>query len=202
MLNLLTQEPENKTGILIFLHRSFDQTIKNGLVMEKLLNSLQSRLIKLEASELEEITKHSQDEAVRLALLHAGQPAPPMPEFELDPTYQDAEKLADAIDDVFGKTGGKDDYNEEERKSWDKYDDDDKSFKDEKEVEPTFTDAEASALCTEWKTKYSVIQGVSWGSLPYDLQQKWLTYSCDYHFSNVAEQTISSSPTGGPTTFL
>jgi hypothetical protein len=40
--------------------------------MEKLLNSLQSRLVKLEASELEEITKHSQDEAVRLAILLAG----------------------------------------------------------------------------------------------------------------------------------
>jgi hypothetical protein len=40
--------------------------------MEKLLNSLQSRLVKLEATELEEITKHSKDDAVRLAILLAG----------------------------------------------------------------------------------------------------------------------------------
>lgn len=40
--------------------------------MEKLLNSLQSRLVKLEATELEEITKHSKDDAVRLAVLLAG----------------------------------------------------------------------------------------------------------------------------------
>lgn len=102
-------------------------------------------------------------------LLFAGQPAPPMPDFELDPKYQDAEALADMIDDVFGKSGGKDDYNEEERKSWDEADDD-KSSEIEKESETTVTDIEATTLCTEWKTKYSVVQGVSWGNLPYDLQ--------------------------------
>lgn len=165
--------------------------------MEKLLNSLQSRLVKIEAIELAEITKHSQDEAVRLAVQLAGQPAPPMPEFELDSVYLDAEKLADAIDDVFGKSGGKDDYSEQERKSWDKYDDDDKSSVDvRKPLQSTVTDADATKLCLEWKSKYSVVQGVSWGNLPYDLQQKWLTYSCDYHFSHAMES--AASPTGVP----
>lgn len=161
--------------------------------MEKLLNSLQSRLVKLEASELVEITKRSQDEAVRIALTLAGQPAPPMPEFELDAKFQDADKLADAIDDAFGKSGGKDDYDEEERKSWDKYDDDQTLPEEEKKVEDTITDAEAIKLCTEWKTKYSVVQGVSWGNLPFDLQQKWLKYSCDYHFGHMADHGTASS---------
>jgi hypothetical protein len=40
---------------------------------------------------MEAITKQSQDEAVKIALLLANQPAPPMPEFELDPKYEDAE---------------------------------------------------------------------------------------------------------------
>lgn len=66
--------------------------------------------------------------------------------------------------------------------------DDDKSSELKiKSEESTVTDSEATALCTEWKSKYSVVQGVSWGNLPYDLQQKWLTYSCDYHFKNAEE---------------
>jgi hypothetical protein len=60
-------------------------------MMDKLLTTLQSRLVKLEASELDEITKKSQDEAIKVALLLANQPAPPMPEFELDPKYKNAE---------------------------------------------------------------------------------------------------------------
>ena len=165
--------------------------------MEKLLNSLQSRLIKLEMAELEEITKHSQDEAVRLALILTSQPAPPMPEFELDTKYLDNENLANAIDDVFSKMGEKDDYNEEERKKWEEFDDyDDADKKDKKEDSSeeavTLTDAEATALCSEWKIKYSVVQGVSWGNLPYDLQQKWIKYSCDYHFGRDADVASSA----------
>jgi hypothetical protein len=164
--------------------------------MEKLLHTLQSKLIKLEEAELEEVVKMSKDEAVRLALVLAGQPAPPMPEFELDPKFQDAEDLADAIDDVFGKSGGKDDYNE---KSWDKYDDDiETPVRKDNESEVTLTDAEATAICLEWKSKYSVVKGVSWGNLPYDLQQKWLKYACDYHFANIPTSSDGLSPTGTP----
>lgn len=162
--------------------------------MEKLLHTLQSKLIKVEESELEEVVKMSKDEAVRLALVLAGQPAPPMPEFELDPKFQDAEELADAIDDVFGKSGGKDDYNE---KSMDKYDDDlDTPISSSTEV--TLTDAEATAICLEWKSKYSVVKGVSWGNLPYDLQQKWMKYACDYHFAAIPTSGDGLSPTSTP----
>lgn len=163
--------------------------------MEKLLHTLQSKLIKLEEAELEEVVRLSKDEAVRLALVLAGQPAPPMPEFELDPKYQDAEDLADVIDDVFGKSGGKDDYNE---KTWDKYDDDVTAGENYSKTEVTLTDAEATALCLDWKVKYSVVQGASWGNLPYDLQQKWLKYACDYHFAGIPASSGAVSPTGSP----
>jgi len=48
----------------------------------------------------------------------------------------------------------------------------------------TLTDSESTKQCSEWRTDYSVIPGVSWGSLPFDLQKKWLEYSCDYHLSD------------------
>lgn len=71
----------------------------------------------------------------------------------------------------------------------------DKSKRDDKESEPkqldddalsskTLTDSESTKQCGEWRTDYSVIPGVSWGSLPFDLQKKWLEYSCDYHLSD------------------
>jgi hypothetical protein len=37
----------------------------------------------------------------------------------------------------------------------------------------------ARPACTDWKAEYSVEPGVSWGSLPFDLQEKWKAYDCD-----------------------
>jgi hypothetical protein len=136
--------------------------------MDKVIHTLQSNLYKLEKKEYEELSKHSKDEAVRIALYLAKHPAPPMPEFPLSKEYDDPEKLADIIDDVFGRAV--DDKNEN-----------DEIDAKEAEETPSITDAEAVKICSEWKTKYNVVIGVSWGDLPYDLQQKWLHYSCDYH---------------------
>lgn len=138
-------------------------------MMDKLLHLMQSKLGKLEHQELELISQESQDEAVRISLLLASQPAPPMPQFYVDPKYTDAEKLADIIDDKFE---AKDDY-ETESKGKSKYDD----FAEELSI----TDTEAAKTCEKWKKEYSVVIGISWGSLPQDLQQKWMQYSCDYH---------------------
>ena len=130
---------------------------------------MQTKLGKLEHQELELISQESQDEAVRISLLLASQPAPPMPHFYMDQKYTDAEALADIIDDKFE---AKDDYEKDSKKKF-KYDD----FTEEASI----TDAEAAKACEKWKADYSVVIGVSWGSLPQDLQQKWMQYSCDYH---------------------
>lgn len=149
------------------------QVQKNELLVSKVVNAFQSNLLRLEQKEYEEITSRSKDEAVRIALYLANHPAPPMPMFPLEEQYEDAEKLADLIDDVYGRPEGqeKEDYlglEEGEQKA---------------EV-LAVTDAEAIQLCNDWKDKYHVSVGVSWGDLPYDLQQKWLAYSCDYHMKD------------------
>lgn len=64
---------------------------------------MQARLTKLETKELDLISKQSKDEAVKLALALAAYPAPPTPVFDLNDEFKDPEKLADLIDDVFGK---------------------------------------------------------------------------------------------------
>eukprot|EP01038_Epipyxis_sp_PR26KG_P007777 gene7777-10565_t len=157
------------------LLQSESQILKNELLMNNILNSVQKTLLKLEKEEYERISKESNDEAIKLTLLLASYPAPPMPEFPLDIEYLDAEKLADAIDDTLGKI------------------EDDKEYKSGFDVEYSskessssisLSDADAIKVCTEWKNTYQVSVGVSWGNLPYDLQKKWLEYSCDYHLND------------------
>jgi hypothetical protein len=160
-------------------------TIRNGVMMEKVIHLLQSRLVSLETSEFEKVSKTSEDEAVRLALLLASQPAPPMPEFAMDPKYNDLEKIADLVDDVFVSVG------EESLYSLESYNDPVGESETDTEFAP-ITDAEASTLCTEWKRNYNVVTGVSWGDLPYELQQKWLHYSCDYHLAD--DNLVQAAP--------
>ncbi len=99
-----------------------------------------------------------------------------MPDFEIEPSYKDPESLADVIDDVFQK------YDDKKKDTY-SYSYGSKGEGSSKDID-TVTDAEAMKLCTEWKKNYSVVTGVSWGNLPYDLQQKWLHYSCDYHLTD------------------
>lgn len=150
--------------------------MRNSIMMDKVIYRLQSRLLKLEASEMEELSKSSQDLAVKLALQMASEPAPPMPDFPLDSKYTDAEKLADAVDDTLASLN-KDDYLYGSELSDPKY----TSTKDKDE--PAVSDSEAKTACLDWKSKYEVVPGVSWGKLPYDLQQKWMKYTCDQHIA-------------------
>ncbi len=45
------------------------------------------------------------------------------------------------------------------------------------------SDSDARHICSDWKNEHNVVVGVSWGSLPFQLQQKWMQYSCDYLLS-------------------
>ena len=152
--------------------------------MGKVISGLQSNLLRIEQREYEELVKQSKDEAVKTALFLASHPAPPMPEFEMDAKYEDAEELANVIDDVFGKSGQDDKTTDFE--GLEMVDD-----KEPHEELPQLSDAEAMKVCSEWQVKYNVVVGASWGDLPYDLQQKWLGYSCDYHLRSDEKQESS-----------
>eukprot|EP00607_Mallomonas_marina_P005171 CAMPEP_0182429608 /NCGR_PEP_ID=MMETSP1167-20130531/31558_1 /TAXON_ID=2988 /ORGANISM="Mallomonas Sp, Strain CCMP3275" /LENGTH=217 /DNA_ID=CAMNT_0024613537 /DNA_START=124 /DNA_END=777 /DNA_ORIENTATION=+ len=164
------------TSIEKRLLQAESQNIRNAIVMDKLVRAVQSRLVKIESVELKKIMKSSEDQAVKIALELAGQPAPPMPEFEIEEKYKDAETLADIVDDVLSSSEGGIAYNEGSESENNK----DKEYNDI----PTVSDEVAKASCLEWKIKYEVITGVSWGKLPYDLQQKWMSYHCDQHVSD------------------
>ena len=108
---------------------------------------MQSNLLKLEDKLYNEIQQESKDEAVKVALFLASHPAPPMPDFPLDKAYNDNEKLADAIDDIFGKE-------KEEVQDFmnDNYEEKSSSKKE------TITDSEAIKICNEWKVTYKVLK--------------------------------------------
>lgn len=173
------------------LLESESQVLRNEILMNKVLATMQSELLKVEDREYKELSSKSTDEAIRISLYLASHPAPPMPVFNLESQYMDAETLADAIDDVFATSG---DPEFEFMKEYGS------EFKEEFEEFNPLTDAEATKVCTELKEKYNVIIGVSWGDLPYDLQQTWVMNSCDFHLGeNAIEEStrVEGGETGG-----
>jgi hypothetical protein len=145
----------------------------------------------VEEREYKELSGKSADEAVSTSLYLASHPAPPVPVFALVPQYLDAEKLADAIDEIFARSG----YPEFESLSGGSG-----SGSSEEEFKEEFsplTDAEAMQVCTEMKEQFHVIVGVSWGDLPFDLQNKWLANSCDYHLGDATIGEVGEGEGGG-----
>lgn len=178
----------------------------NTAHLDKLLLALQTHLVRLDAPSLQALTLDAQSQAIRIALGQAEFPAPVMPDsvkYKYDALSSEASggdkswgddkwslgreeegsaekhgigSYASKFDDAYGQFGSKDKQT------------DDKHLVAEKKEEPTkfdvLTDAEAGALCTDLKERFSVIPGVSWGNLPHDQQQRWLHYSCDYHLQS------------------
>jgi len=152
---------------------------RSSQMMEKLITLLQTRIIKLDKAEYNDVAKYSNSEAIRVALILAQQPPPAMPEFEETETSYKESSEKEFGDDLYGKDGEyQDNYNDLEGGEYN-----DKT--DKKDI-PHLTDAETVKLCTGWRDSYSVLIGVSWGNLPYDLQQKWVEHSCDYHMADAS----------------
>lgn len=163
------------------LLESESRIIKNENMMHKIIHIMETNLQKLEEEQYDYISKTSEEEAVKIGLYLATHPAPIFPEFVLNENSM--EGLADVVDDVFSK----EDFDDKEFKldfanpnAVDFVDDQGKDGERPNGVS-SISDAEARIKCNEWKTTYHVEKGVSWGELPYDLQQQWLEYACDYH---------------------
>jgi hypothetical protein len=164
--------------------------------VESVLKEVQHRLATVDVEEMKRLVESSKDEAVRIALDLATHRAPPMPEYRVDDKYQDPNELSGLIDDVFQEQVNKDEENSAEFGGFEgeemlfkgegeegKYDDQiggAGEFKEEEEEAPLdISDEERTATCRDWKQTYSVVTGVSWGSLPYELQKDWKRYYCD-----------------------
>lgn len=162
------------------------QGLKNNILLEKVLKEVEHRLAAIDVVEMQKLVESSKDEAVKLALDLALHRAPPMPEFRIDEKYEDPNELNNLIDDMFQLTVDK----EEQEESFEQIggqginllnEEDDYSEGEEEMEGESISDEEKRNLCIEWKQTYSVVTGVSWGSLPYELQRDWKKYDCDHH---------------------
>jgi hypothetical protein len=163
-------------------------------MMNKLVWAMQSDLYKLSPAEYRQLASDADHEAVDIALLLAAHPALPMPLFP-DEVYEGSATGAAVelenkwTDDLFGTGASEVTDDRYKKKGGGVY------YSGEAEAKPevsAITDAEASETCTGWKATYHVIVGVTWGELPFDLQQKWLVYSCDYHLKEDNSVTDNS----------
>jgi hypothetical protein len=154
--------------------------------MKKVMSQLQEELAELDQEEMQQLVSHSRDEAVRIALELASL-SPIQKKFHFDEKYQNVESLANLIDDMFlaqaSRTAApyedpRDKYHSLDfREGVDDYGGSEKEESSKGEGDES--EKERLEACQGWKSHYQVIEGVSWGNLPYDLQKKWQAYNCD-----------------------
>lgn len=177
------------------------QNLYNSLLTDKIIERLRARIFTMEDHDLNEIRGISEEEAVKIALKLATQPLPKMPSYSIKTDVSgDAEALADLVDGILSKVVDADDDDDEEQSSRGTGGGEvaaQNAYFAEGEAESarignrdrrgddigTLTDAEAAAMCTQWYEKYQVVVGVSWGSLPFELQERWVVNNCDYHLN-------------------
>ena len=171
------------------------ENARNTAKMNSLIDTMRKRLGPIDQAEMDALISESEDEAVRVSLLLAAQPAPPRPYVYTDTSISGSSQV---VDDQKGS--GIWGEEEEGPTGANEFIDDWKSLgsgagagavsKQEKPI----SDAEATEFCLSWKTQYEVIPGVSWGTLPSNLQQKWMLYSCDYHLQDSVGNSGFASP--------
>lgn len=157
---------------------------KNNLLVANMIKDIQSiPVIKFNETELEDIMSSSQTKAVEIALLLSVKP--PLPIDKSSSSYSSEGEL-NTWEANWGEGNGE--INESGFIVDDKIPTDDHTLeetgKDDnfllKDTTVKLSDTEASAKCNEMKEKYNVQVGVSWGTLPSNLQKEWLSMSCDY----------------------
>ena len=177
------------------LLHSESQSLQNTILINKLLHLIQIKLFEFESKQIEELTKQSRDEAIRIALILDKHPAPPMLDYDLDDKYKSKEALSNLVDDVFKYVDDKSNdiysYGKDASSTSSS-----SSSSGESPDSEGMSDADSIRICSEWKVKYSVVVGVSWGDLPYDLQQRWISHSCDYHVQEDRERERASEAKG------
>lgn len=167
---------------------------------QKLVRELQEKVLYLDERKIQTILEQSKDTAIRTALLLETQPSPPQTQYLVDD--KNTNEIGSKWDDLFNEfgEGAKTQYddplweestaNEFKSEELDMFDDDfsksQSEFREENIENFRKGQKNPSELlieCKEWKEKYHVVIGVSWGELPSDLQVQWKESDCDYYLS-------------------
>jgi hypothetical protein len=172
------------------------EALENSILLEKFIRRLDDKFGLSKAAPLSDLKQASHAEAMFISARLAEEPAPPMPSFA--DMYSDPETLSNEIDnamdrfddDLYGDPSGSaysaggagafgGAYAEAE------FVDENGATRppvfgaDLNALPPAVSPEEATRQCTIWKEDYDVTVGISWGTLPLDLQDKWRQYNCD-----------------------
>lgn len=182
------------------------ETIQQSLILEDVILHMHYKLADVEDHELGLLQALSQDSSAHMSdlqtaqLLLSKQPSPLKQKYTLHDSYKDFNVLIDQIngvlkriddpernkvrkghfdDDFFLDTGFEKGHTFGDEKRSNLGDDDWVGNGGQNEEKSSITVNEAIKMCNEWHSKYGVVPSVSWGSLSYDLQRKWLKIRCD-----------------------
>mmetsp|Transcript_27072 Transcript_27072/g.83115 ORF Transcript_27072/g.83115 Transcript_27072/m.83115 type:complete len:219 (+) Transcript_27072:55-711(+) len=139
---------------------------ENSMVLSAFLVTLESQFALSKLVDLRELKRQCHVEAAAVVAKLAEDPPPPMPNFDAGLGELDL-----AVDDVF------------------QYGDDPYAARTTEEPLPSVK--ERSATCLGWRTQYAVSPGVSWGSLPLELQAKWRAFDCDIYLQQSVQAMLS-----------
>lgn len=161
------------TSITKRLLQAESETLKNAFYMNEVLMTLHTELYKLETSKIKEILSiNGGEDSLKDILLLPKRDGLKVPSYHLESIYSDAEVLADKIDEILKNINSDDELDR-------RIDVGNTGLSNSKhyqieESHEVLSSKEKEEKCNEWLTFYSVVKGVSWGDLPYDLQKKWV----------------------------
>jgi hypothetical protein len=149
------------------------ETLKNSIYIDDMLKKLHSNLFQLEISKLDHIMNvmNFDFDKNNINDISSYTYKSEVPKYHLDSIYLDAEILADKIDEVFKSINSDDEL---DRRIDVGNTGLSNSKINEEESHETLSSKEKDDKCNYWLKFYSVVKGVSWGDLPYDLQKKWV----------------------------
>mmetsp|Transcript_9399 Transcript_9399/g.30666 ORF Transcript_9399/g.30666 Transcript_9399/m.30666 type:complete len:213 (+) Transcript_9399:87-725(+) len=137
---------------------------ENSLLLQNFLMSLEKQFSLSEVVDLRDLKRRCHDEAKVVVAKLAEDPPPPMPNFDTAEELDGLLKVDDRYDDdVFRGQGGADLPSVKERME----------------------------TCQGWRLQYAVAPGVSWGSLPLDLQETWRAYDCDIYLQEAVKAILA-----------
>lgn len=174
------------------------EALENSILLEKFIRRLEDKFSLSKAAPLSDLKQASHAEAMFISGRLAEEPAPPMPSFS--EMYSDPETLNNEIDnamdrfddDLYGDPSGAEGDGAEEARL-DAYaelelvDETGRTPLPERDAAPMLSPQEASQICARWKDEYDVTVGISWGTLPLDMQDQWRQYNCDLYAQDAGE---------------
>ena len=181
-------DPGSATSRRVALERRLEamevEARENAALLHEVIMGLEDRFGITKMMDLRELKKECHAEAAAIVAHLAEDHAPPMPVFGDSSPSEGETTFGDDVykDDVLAEGGGDDRYGETSAEE---------SPEDDRVVDLPPTEERREA-CRKWRTDHAVSPGVSWGTLPADLQRTWRDYDCDIFLQDAVQGMLAN----------